>query len=60
MGQDSSAQISSYQYSPSTMHGAIDVHDVHHSRYYCDEGPVGTIALSLAAISLDIAYTHVC
>ena len=42
------------------IHGAIDVHDVCHSRYYCDEGPVGAIALSLAAVSPDVAYTHIC
>ena len=38
------------------IHGAIDVHDVCHSMYYCDEGPVG--ALSLATVSLDVEYTH--
>ena len=42
------------------IHGAIDVRDVRHSRYYCDEGPVGAIALSLATVSLDVVYTHVC
>ena len=49
--------LSSYY---SQIHGAIDVHDVHHSRYYCDEDPVGAIVLSLVAVSLDVAYTHVC
>ena len=42
------------------IHGVIDVRDVRHSRYYCDEGPVGAIALSLVAVSLDAAYTYVC
>ena len=32
--------------------GAVDVQDIHHSMYFCDEGPVGAIALSLASISL--------
>ena len=42
------------------IHVAIDVHDVCHSRYYCDKNPVGAIVLSLAAVSLDIVYIHVC
>ena len=42
------------------IHGAIDVCDVHHSRYYCDKGPVGAIVLSLATVSPDVAYTHIC
>ena len=42
------------------IYGAIDVHDVHHSRYYCDKGPVGAIVLSLATVSPDVAYTHIC
>ena len=42
------------------IHGAIHVCNVHHSRYYCDKGPVGAIALSLATISPDVAYTHIC
>ena len=40
----------------SQIHSAIDVHDVCHSRYYCDEGPVEAIMLSLATVSLDVAY----
>jgi hypothetical protein len=32
--------------------GAVDVRDVRHSAYFCDEGPVGAIALSLASVSL--------
>ena len=31
--------------------GAVDVQDIHHSMYFCDEGPIGAIALSLASIS---------
>ena len=42
----------------SQIHGAIDVCDVCHSMYYCDEGPVGAIVLSLAAVSLDVAYMY--
>ena len=41
-------------------HGVVDVCDICHSRYYCKEGPIGAIALSLAAISLDVVYTHIC
>ena len=31
--------------------GAVDVLDICHSMSYCDEGPVGAIALSLASVS---------
>ena len=33
------------------VHSTVDVHDVHHSLHYCSQGPVGAIALSLAAVS---------
>ena len=26
------------------IHSVGDVHDIHHSKYYCDEGPIGAIA----------------
>ena len=42
------------------IHSVVDVCDVHHYRYYCDEGPIGAIALSLTAVSLDVVYTQVC
>ena len=32
--------------------GAVDVRDICHSMYFCDEGPVGAIALLLASVSL--------
>ena len=63
MGQDSSAQISSYRSSPPTtarfMVQLMYVMYVN-SRYYCNEGPVGAIVLLLAAVSPDVAYTHIC
>ena len=31
--------------------GAVDVRDIRHSMYFCDEGPIGAIALSLASVS---------
>ena len=47
--------LSSYY---SQIFGVVDVCDVHHSRYYCDEGPIGAIALSLAAVSHVFAHIH--
>ena len=32
--------------------GAVDIQDICHSMYFCDEGPVGAITLSLASISI--------
>ena len=48
--------LSSYY---SQIFGAVDVRDVHHSRYFCDEGPIGAIALSLAAVSRVFAHIHI-
>ena len=41
------------------IHSVVDVHDIRHSRYYCDEGAIGAIALSLMAVGLDVVYTQV-
>ena len=48
--------LSSYY---SQIFGAVDVRDVRHSRYFCDEGPIGAIALSLAAVSCVFAHIHI-
>ena len=48
--------LSSYY---SQIFGAVDVCDVRHSRYFCDEGPIGVIALSLAAVSCVFAHIHI-
>ena len=48
--------LSSYY---SQIFGVVDVHDVRHSRYFCDEGPIGAIALSLAAVSRVFAHIHI-
>ena len=40
----------------SQIFGVVDVHNVCHSRYYCDEGPVEVIVLSLTAVSCNVAY----
>ena len=47
--------VSSYY---SQIFGAVDVCDVCHSRYYCDKGPIGVIALSLATVSHVFAHIH--
>ena len=62
MGQVFSAQISLCQPSSyySQVHGAVDVCDVHHSLHYCGQGPVGTIALLLAAVSPFFYYSYLC
>ena len=31
--------------------GVVDVRDIHHLMYFCNEGPIGAIALSLASVS---------
>ena len=49
--------LSSYY---SQIQGTADIHDVHLSMYFCDEGPIGAIALSLAAVSFRITCFHVC
>ena len=49
--------ISSYY---GQIHGATDIHDVCVSMYFCDEWPVGAIALSLATISFCVIHFHVC
>ena len=48
--------LSSYY---SQIFGVVDVCDVCHSRYFCDEGSIGAIALSLAAVSCVFAYIHI-
>ena len=42
------------------VHSAVDVHDVHHSLHYCGQGPIGTIALLLAAVSPFFYYSYLC
>ena len=48
--------LSSYY---SQIFGVVDVHDVCHSRYFCDEGPIGAIALSLVAVSCVFVHIHI-
>ena len=43
----------------SQIFGAVDVRDVHHSRAFYDEVPIGVIALSLAAVSCVFAHIHI-
>ena len=49
--------LSSYY---SQVHGAVDVRDVHHSLHYCSQGPIGAIALWLAAVSPFFYYSYLC
>ena len=49
--------LSSYY---SQVHGTVDVRDVHHSLHYCGQGPIGAIALSLAAVSPFFYYSYLC
>ena len=36
------------------IHGAVDVRDMRYSQSYCNEGPIGAIGLSLAAVRFHI------